>query len=485
MLSCHKSVLSKVSQQYEAHSKSVDDDFNLPQSQLPRGHAGVATLCNKNHQTSAPVDGTHRVLVTEAHDSLVVINVYMPCRGGYTNDEFKEEVDQLDELCKKYSERHIILLGDFNIDLDTQKDNRASYLVKFLKENKLLESNQIHGPSFRQHSGRGQSRVDYIFLNEKMRRSIVSSEYNIIRDDPLNTSAHEAVLLKVKVQNQLTNLPKSETQLPKPQRLKWSKCDSEAYERTLEQYLCVTSIPSDPDLAIEYLTRAIKAATDKAVPIVNPKIKKAPWNPTIATFTKKCRVTDAKWKEAGCPPAPTDLFEERKMAKKQLRRAQRQQMAIIREHNLEVLHQASEANSNLFFSIVKKQRETSSTNTKELLLNDHLYTGDLLPAWLEHFSILASPSPNDFFTDERIERASQNVSLIRHSQQCNPSLPIPITNFEVVEAIKTLKKKKAADNKDLVSEHLQICPTTITQFLTPVINRMLISGVHPHPLKRE
>ena len=53
---------------------------------------------------------------------------------------------------------------------------------------------------------------------------------------------------------------------------------------------------------------------------------------------------------------------------------------------------ADQNDSALFHALIRAERNTKSTNTQELVLNNHLYRGDLIEAWNIHFSQLAMPS---------------------------------------------------------------------------------------------
>ena len=209
----------------------------------------------------------------------------------------------------------------------------------------------------------------------------------------------------------------------------------------------------------------------------------------MAELKKDCKRTDAAWKEVKNNALDEDTLEKlrsaRRSAQKDFRRAQRVQVACDRQNNLNQLQQADENDKNLFYSLIKKQRKTNHTTTKELIVNNHLYVGDLLPAWEEHFSRLATPTIEEHFTQERFNRACQNIENIRTAQRTEPgeyTLPIPITRYEVKDAISSLKKKKAKDGLNLVAEHLQAAKEPITNFLTPVVNRIIDSSDIPEPL---
>ena len=75
---------------------------------------------------------------------------------------------------------------------------------------------------------------------------------------------------------------------------------------------------------------------------------------------------------------PLSYREDFNITKKKLRSAHRIQTAIERQRNLEAIHQASESDRNLFYSLIQKQRQSVSTNTKQLVVGNHVFTGELL-----------------------------------------------------------------------------------------------------------
>jgi hypothetical protein len=117
------------------------------------------------------------------------------------------------------------------------------------------------------------------------------------------------------------------------------------------------------------------------------------------------------------------------------------------------------------------------------MVGNHIYMGDLIHAWEEHFSTLATPVMQEHFTLDRFDRACTNVQNVRNSIIQDSPLKIPITEFEVKQAIQSLKKRKAADGYDLAAEHLQHAPGVVSEFLTPMMNKVLETGKVPPKLK--
>lgn len=66
-------------------------------------------------------DGGNRIQCAELKSSilLLLVSVYMPYKGLSDNiEDFQDCLDQLNEICQKYSSTHkLIIGGDFNEDL--------------------------------------------------------------------------------------------------------------------------------------------------------------------------------------------------------------------------------------------------------------------------------------------------------------------------------------------------------------------------------
>ena len=141
---------------------------------------------------------------------------------------------------------------------------------------------------------------------------------------------------------------------------------------------------------------------------------------------------------------------------------------------------ADQDDSALFHALIRAQRNTKSTNTQELVLNNHLYTGDLMEAWNIHFGMLATPRDEDHYRDKRQQEAAKNVLSDLLSKS---TLPIVISKAEVLEVINSLKSGKAHEAYDLTAEHLRNAPHILTKFITPIINQIFTTGEIPRSLK--
>ena len=471
----HQFKINSLFPQYENTSKSIDDKNPIPMKQLPRGFGGTSTLWKKSFNKSQPIeDGSWRTTVLFI-GKMAIVNCYLPCRGSYTLAEYEDEIDQLNEICQKLQHMCLIVTGDFNTDFNTHDASRTSYLKKFLNDNKLEENHEIESPTFKHHSGNSNSKIDYIFLNRIAREQLSNIEYSILSDDAINTSSHQPLIMRFDCPCSISNSSNDPNRKMKPQSFPiWKKCDIDRYDQMLEDLLKSNPEPQDTSAAIDYLTQAILSTTKKTVPHKKKTTRKKPWNPAIGRLIKESKEIDALWKEQGKPGNDNILFTTRKKKRKELRQAQRQQAADNRKNDLSKLMEASSNDTKVFFQIIRQQRSTSSINPSEIDMEE----------WITHFSNLSKPSAKSYFDSTYVHRCNSTVKEIKDDHLNIPALSVPITKFEIHEAIMSLKKGKAADIAGLTAEHLQIAPFTITEFLAPVVNEIINSGKMPLSLKQ-
>jgi exonuclease III len=86
------------------------------------GHGGVA-ICihNKYEHLIEPIpDGGNRIVCIRLNTPppILIVCVYLPCRGNSNTDLFKKTLDELSEILEKYKNKaNILLVGDMNASL--------------------------------------------------------------------------------------------------------------------------------------------------------------------------------------------------------------------------------------------------------------------------------------------------------------------------------------------------------------------------------
>ena len=157
--------MNEISDTYVAFSKSQDEESPLSQTHLPRGSAGITTLCNSSPQAQMAAEGSHRTNVPHLDNiNLKMGNTYLPCRWRYPLENFQQELGQIIEICQTYSDIPLIVASDFNVDIHGTQDSRTKYSKAFISDNKLKEAIAIKQATCHQHSGKEKSKIDYNYV---------------------------------------------------------------------------------------------------------------------------------------------------------------------------------------------------------------------------------------------------------------------------------------------------------------------------------
>ena len=460
---------------YNAATKSADDNDPLSPYQRPRGYGGVAILWEKSLPVIAHPDGSERIQVIQVGHNINIINAYMPCRGSYSNDEFCEEMDKLDEVCSKFNQHQTILTGDLNVDLMRHSGTRVKYLNSLLEKHHLSELHSSTAPTYIHTNG--VSKVDYILASQPLPKG---SKYCMLEESATNSSPHAALMLTI-AQIQL------DTIWEKPKNIKtrqWDKVDALLYQETVELHLHDHPEVVDADSAITFLTNTLKSATEKAVPlkIIRPNSKPKPFNDCIGGLLKESKNADAVWKENGKQPSPDPNFIRRVRVRKALKNAQTVETARHRENEVDEIMRARENDQELFYKLIRRQRKLPNVTPSELNVNGVIHKENLIDAWTEHFSKLAIPSDNPHFDDSYLTQVTEDIEKI-HTICDNLAPHLPITKFEVNKAVSQLKNKKAKDENGLIAENLKLAGPHLISFLTSLINCIIKSSKIPNAFK--
>lgn len=144
LFDCQLHVLNEISELCVGKGKAVDTgDLILP-VQMPRGYGGTAIVWKKqiDHLITPISDGGNRIQCVEVKgdDPLLLISVYMPCRGITNNSaEFRDVLDQLSVILLQYGSTHrTIIGGDMNEDMTLEENGtRLQCLREFMIEHYL------------------------------------------------------------------------------------------------------------------------------------------------------------------------------------------------------------------------------------------------------------------------------------------------------------------------------------------------------------
>jgi exonuclease III len=234
LLSLEKKMLENMHKDFNVSAKAVDDDDIKLNYKSLRRNGGIVVFWKKTIDNAVKIkyDGGSRIQVITINNvptMLCIVNVYMPSDIKEGDYEYRDMMDQLNEVIQKYEETYILLCGDMNASLHRDDRRRDRIFKNFsIESNLILPTNYPIDFTFHHHNGKGKSQIDYILFKGKT--SNLQPRVSIIPFDAINTSDH--TLTKVEITTQISKLaPKSAKIYTKPA---WDKCNSDEYKKIIQ-----------------------------------------------------------------------------------------------------------------------------------------------------------------------------------------------------------------------------------------------------------
>ncbi|VDI75806.1 Hypothetical predicted protein [Mytilus galloprovincialis] len=251
-------------------------------------------ICYKREISSSVTeksDGSMRINVIKVDvkpKPLLIIGVYMPCRGGIDADrDYREITDELSEIILKYKSSCDIVIAEHN----------------FYTPNGLGQENTYFHPS-----GMSSTQIDYILESTP---GLVTN-FKVLQRHPLNTSQHDPVAGGcINVDLDTYNSEPIISNLPP--RVKWEKINKEKYQNMVSNKLLEINLEPEKSTYSELsnVTSELCAILDTAARACAPtqKSKSRPkssrsWSPAI---NKACKVSKQKFWEWKCDGRPLNL----------------------------------------------------------------------------------------------------------------------------------------------------------------------------------
>ena len=397
LFDCQLPTLKGIHENLTGVGKAVDSDDPIAPIQMPRGYGGVGILWKKDidHLVTVLPDGGCRIqcVAVRAERPLLLISIYMPCKGASDNYEaFSECLDQLNEIVTKYGNTHdVVLGGDFNEEVSQGSSRRSTLLSEFLSDHCLTTTKTEK--TFLHPNGIDSTTIDYIFYPESI-ADIISP---VRRMDLLeNNSDHYPVSCTIRRCLDRA-ISKSNKSISISQKVNWKKVDHEMYRANLVQLLSDYDVTSASvsciDNSVIKFNSILKTAATLAGPPTVRRMRKPKlvvWSPEIRHILSEKKLAFDEWKRGGRPNDPSHPLLIAKREKRQaLRRVCRNQIAAKHtEERQEILNAKSE-NTQLFHKLIRKQRGNLASCVDELHVSGEVYRGgDVLSGWFDHFTFL-------------------------------------------------------------------------------------------------
>ena len=231
------------------------------------------------------------------------------------------------------------------------------------------------------------------------------------------------------------------------------------------------------DAIVDHVTKSL-IKLDKALPRAKfSKHIKPYWNETLTLLKKEKVKLYRLWKSNGCPrDADNQFWCDHKNAKRKFRKELKRLQRCYEQKEIEELVNAADCNKNRFWGMVKNAKQQTHSenfaikNSQEKVVHN---IKDVIEAWKEHFSKLASKKSEPQYDDDHYKRVTASVKEWANDDDPGMFLDIPFEKDEISKAVNKLNKGKAAGCDLVTAEHLQNAGPNMITLLTLVYNRLL------------
>ena len=142
-----------------------------------------------------------------------------------------------------------------------------------------------------------------------------------------------------------------------------------------------------------------------------------------------------------------------KIAKKNLRSAQRQQEACLRKNRYDDIMSAKEGKQKLFHKLVADQRKDGTVKTTHLMIQGEQLTSDkdIREGWANYFKELSTPVISQNADLEYNTQVTLDRILIEDVLKSSKEESVVVDFNEVEETVAFLKNGKAADSMNILN----------------------------------
>ena len=462
--------------------KCIDDEDPTIPLYRPRGQAGVGFIWHPKldpHITVLP-DGSDRVIAMRIQTNekpIVIINTYMPASGTHTKISYNEIADEVHEILQKYQPYStVIWVGDMNGDVGRNTSANDKALKKFCKSNELKIADMMpNQPTYHHFNGTSKSSIDLI-IHPETQSNIISS-IHIEARHPLNTSTHDAVIVKTN-QNPPTsnqNVNHEAGYKTASRKIKWDKVDMAQYKDTTDKKISLLldtmeNLPTQ--VAIERINTIMSTTAEECSPAPRRpgKSKTFKWAPTLKPIVEETKRKFGEWKDRG--KQKTDpLYQSIQRSKKELRSTQKQIMAQEREARHKQIMDASENDHTLLYQLIRRQRNDGQDNNVVVKFKfDPEGRNNQVENWATYFEALATPKELPQFDKEHKTHMETKRILLQLQMPTGP--PPVLTTHDMRKHIDKLKNGKAPDLYGIAPDHIKNASPNITEALTNIANKV-------------
>ena len=475
---------------FKSFARCHDSNDPITNFNIPRGQSGVAILwSNKLSDKVTCLDvGNERIVAIqlEVGFKICLIKVYLPTNKSDSEYYYRECLDVLHDIIRRFESTHKILLcGDLNGTLLPTRNNKHDVILKdFVKEHSLSTGSfDCVEPTFFHFNGVVTSQIDYILTSDPD----LFYKYSVLQKDACNVSSHVPVQVQMKLPDCMVKNNDStviKTKLIPKTIFSWNKINSDMFIEHLQRNLNEAD-STNVNSTVNSITTCLQIAAQKSVPSKTLSFKgpKRRVSNHILKSLEIVKETYNRWKLAG-KPSIGELHAENKLAKKYLRQQQRMQEVSRRRSLYDSLME--NPTSKKFYQLIRQSRSSKEPGATCIQVQDerHFDPAQQRSCFSQYYEDLATPKDMNYdnvfleLCNVRCANAEAEFSQNKHFDA-----DLLISEADVGTAIDKLNNGKSADEYGLSSEHFKAAKPIIVPVLTRLFNQILISKDIPDSFK--
>ncbi len=460
-------------------------------SSSPRGHGGIALLCNNHSKwSSVPIRTVSENFTTAQFSCSGYSDVYViACRLPSTNvlhsvylDALAELIDHYDVLCEK-GDTYIV--GDLNADVTknvlSPRDNSIRQMIQQRHFHHAIRDTRTSGPGFtyRSKDHKYCSLIDYILVPSYMENYITDCH---VIECSYDVSDHYACLVSLQFSQATEAYSSTDCYV------RWQKadvCDLTLYNNEVSRLLSSVYVPCDNithetvELHNTLVTQCLHTAAFDCIP-------QGTYRPYLKPYWKKSNLNDLhfqmrntrrQWVSDSKPRGnSSDTYVAYKDSKREFRRVHRQAKRAKKRDVLKELEQSAEVDINTFYKTVRKQRRQKTQIDQLEYCNECESTASgICRLWGNYFSDLAQPFQSHHFDEafkNEVSSKLENYCNMPHDMAGVDLVDAPFTISEVQGEIKLLKKNKSPGPDYIRNEHIMFAGDSLALHLALLFNNM-------------
>ena len=456
---------------------------------IGRPYGGVITLIkNELRNSTQTIHCADRYVLVKVHN-YVLANIYLPCTG--TADRLSICQDVVNEIwswCDKFTNYHLIVAGDFNVNLD--KDDIISNIINsFISEHSLIRCDDLFPASkvatYVNDALGHQSNVDYI---------VTSSPADIVRyevlDVDINFSDHLPLLTIFACSATTLANNRGQSGVAPSTQLRWDHADKISYyeftrcqlQAILDHIQVVMELYRNGE-SLDYclliqqiyddIIVVLNDGANRYVPRHRKNFYKFWWDQELDLLKEESIKSHSAWKSAGRPRSGPyfNKYRSDKLAYK-LRIRSSQQDEVLRYTN-DLNDALLQKQGNTFWNCWRSK--FSSKTPRPLQIDNLTDDSDIADHFAYHFQNICTIK-----TADGNKKLQDMYTSKRSSYSGTPFTNNMAFTAELVEdQIINMKRGKAAGLDNLSAEHLQHCHPCLPAFLARLFNLIIETGTVP------